>query len=104
MAAAAPRCRRRSHPAELRERSLGLGTGSDRHLAHLVVGLRQRYLDAENSVGVGGIRLTCHHIGTQFDDPAERAVLYLDLLVEPALGLLGTPPPGYQELSAANLE
>ena len=58
----------------------------------------------QDAVLVAGARLLGDHVGAQLDGPPERPVLDLDLLVEPALGLLGAALAGDQQLAPADLE
>ena len=50
------------------------------------------------------LRLLGHHVGAQLDAAPERAVLDLDLLEQPALGLLGAPLARDQQLAPADLQ
>ena len=59
---------------------------------------------SQDPVLVARAGLLGHHVGAQLHHPPERAVLDLDLLVEPAGGLVRPPLAGDHELAPADLE
>ena len=66
--------------------------------------LEQRHLHHQDAVLVAGLGLLGHHVGAQLDAAPERPVLDLDLLEQPAPGLLRAPLARDQQLAPADLQ
>ena len=76
----------------------------DRHAPNALLRSSQRDLDLEDAVLVRGLRLLGRDVRPELDEPPERSMLNLDLLVEAPAGLGGAALTGDQELAPADLE
>src|SRR6266540_952381 len=76
----------------------------DRHAAGTLRLLPERQLDAEDPILIAGTRLLGVDVDSQLDDAAKWPGGDLDLLIDPALGLLDRPAARDGQLATGDLD